>query len=61
VSFPESALNAEYYLFESNGKMIEKGIMKSQVFDCQKYKDGNYFFKIVKQQGVSVFKLNIQR
>jgi hypothetical protein len=43
-----------------NGKVIEKGILKSQVFDCQKHKNGNYFFKIVNQQGVSVYKFQIQ-
>ena len=60
VTLPESALNAEYYLYDINGKVIEKGILRSQVFDCQKYKNGNYFFKIVNQQGVSVYKFQIQ-
>jgi hypothetical protein len=41
--------------------MVEKGLIKSQIFDCQKYKEGNYFFKILNQRAVSVYKLQIQR
>jgi len=60
VTLPESAFNAEYYLHDINGKIIEKGVLSTSIFDCQRFKNGNYFFKIVNQQGVSVYKFQIQ-
>jgi len=60
ITLPLSAVNSEYYLYNLNGKIIEKGILSSQIYDCQNHVSGNYFFKIVGQQGVTVYKLQVK-
>lgn len=32
--------------FDNLGNVIDNGILKSQIYDCQKYKNGYYFLKL---------------
>jgi len=60
IVLPESSFNSEYYLYTINGKMIEKGKLNSTTFDCQHLENGNYIFKIVRNNSVSVYKFQVQ-
>ncbi len=60
VTLPETTLNSEYYLYTISGKIIEKGVLKSQTYDCKRFDNGNYFFKIVSKNAVSVYKFQVQ-
>jgi len=60
INLPVSVLNSEYYLYNVSGNILDKGTIKDQKFDLNNLKNGNYFFKIVDQKGVSVYKFQIQ-
>lgn len=61
VNLPETSLNGEFYLYETSGKIIEKGVIRSTSFDCQRLKTGTYFFKIVKGNSVEVYRFRVEK